>query len=294
MSLASRVEQRGGKGKALGIHNGRAKMFLAVRMSDIPRVCEHMLDRACIKMHPEARKNLARGGLLGARVYVSVKEGTDDGGALLVDDGSLVFDAIAERGFPRDHTTLLDHVGKDELDALRGAVGLVLCDGKLDVQGQSAVGRGGVVVLLGGDPFYKMSVEDRLYLVIVGDVAKPAVKLNKENDVDFLCAYVLEHTQKGGACRVAFACRNALVNIDTYDVHATFGGILQKSLALGIERYAVHGLLLGGHTGIERGTAQGLIKHTGRVTHGSSFPKEKSKGPRAQFDKPLSLFIRSI
>ena len=128
-----------------------------------------------------------------------------------------------------------DFAVKHEFDTLGSAVGFILSDRELDVQMQSAVGGRCVILLFRRDPHDVVRVQDALNLVIVCNVAKPSVQLDKQDDVDIAGFHVAEHAHELRTVPVFFTSGDALVRVQADDGKAVFFRVGRERFTLRLQ-----------------------------------------------------------
>ncbi len=81
---------------------------------------------------------------------------------------------------------------------------------------QTPVGRSGIVIFLCSDPTDIMSIQNFLHLIIVGNIAKPTVQLDKQDQINFILLHILQHPHKLYPVAVLFPGGNALIGVDVH------------------------------------------------------------------------------
>ena len=130
------------------------------------------------------------GGGHAAGVQIGVEEGSHGGLHFFVHDDGLALPAIA-RGELLHHLAGGPAVGVGLLQALGGAVGLVLGHGQHDVDLQTAGGGLRLVVLPDGLPGHAAVVQHPLDLIVVPHVAEPAIQLGEDDELHPVRLHVL-------------------------------------------------------------------------------------------------------
>ena len=104
-----------------------------------------------------------------------------------------------------------------------------------------------------------MRVQDLLDGVVGLDVSCPAVKLDKENQVDLVRLHVVKELQDDFAFCDGFSGGVALIPVDIDDLVAMLMGVPDQVVFLRLQGITMHGLLFGGHADVQRGP-QNLIQ----------------------------------
>ena len=160
-------------------------------------------------------------------------------------------DPVAEGDFTGNDRSALYLTIQNCADSLPAQVRFILRNGKTDCNIQSPSRRGGVVLLLGGQPAAVVGLQDLQDLVIIRYVAKPAVQTGKEDQVKPILLHVLQHPQKVGALVQSFAGRLCRVDIHIGNHPAPFPGILLQVLLLGLQRQTFDCLFLAADADIQ-------------------------------------------
>lgn len=127
-------------------------------------------------------------------------------------------------------------VAEHGIDAVGGAVAFVFIDREHDVDGEPAIGRGGVILLEDGLPVAAMCLKDGLSVVVVFDVAEPPIQLRHEDQVDLSGLHVAEQPQQILAVLHLFSGSQAFVCIVPDNLIAMGEGVVSEGLPLGVQR----------------------------------------------------------
>ena len=166
-------------------------------------------------------------------------------------------DSVAERNFAGNDSAMLYLAVQDDTDSFPAQVRFVLRNGEAEVDIQPPACRGGVVLLLGGQPTAFVGVQNLHDLVIIGHRTKPAIQTGKEDQVYLVLLHVLQHPQEVGALAQPLAGRLCRVDINANDHPAAFPGVLLQVLLLGLQRQALNCLFLAADTDIQINAQRG-------------------------------------